>query len=71
VFVPLRIDDQGICDGITTEWRGEKAAIRAAKIAAKERLEEMSSEDLALKRFRVFDEADASTNRVHELRDLA
>jgi hypothetical protein len=71
VFVPLRIDDQGICDGITTEWRGEKAAMRAAKIAAKERLEEMSSEDPALKRFRVFAQADASGDGVYELRDLA
>jgi len=51
VFVPLRIDEHGICDGRTTEWRGEKAAIRAAEAAAKERLEEMRSEDPRNKRF--------------------
>jgi hypothetical protein len=43
VFVPLRIDEQGICDGRTTEWRGEKAAIRAGMQAAMERLKEMKS----------------------------
>jgi hypothetical protein len=53
VFVPLRIDEHGICDGRTTEWRGEKAAVRAAEAAAKARLEEMRAEDPMKKRFRV------------------
>jgi hypothetical protein len=53
VFVPVRIDQNGICDGRTTEWRGEKAAIRAAEAAARERLEEMRAEDPGEKRFRL------------------
>jgi hypothetical protein len=53
VFVPLRIDEHGICDGRTTEWRGESAAVRAGKAAARERLEEMKSEDPRNKRFRI------------------
>ena len=53
VFVPLTIDEHGICDGRTTEWRGESAAMRAGKAAARERLEEMKSEDPRNKRFRI------------------
>jgi hypothetical protein len=53
VFVPLRIDEHGICDGRTTEWRDEGAAMRAGKVAANERLQEMRSADPKDKRFRV------------------
>jgi hypothetical protein len=53
VFVPLSIDEHGICDGRTTEWHGERAALRAGKAAAQERLEEMKSEDPKHKRFRI------------------
>jgi hypothetical protein len=53
VFVPLRIDEHGICDGKTTEWRGESAAMRAGKVAANERLQEMRSEDPKNKHFRI------------------
>jgi hypothetical protein len=61
VFVPLRIDEHGICDGRTTEWRGEKAAMRAGKAAAKERLEEMKSDDPKNKRFRIMPDGQRST----------
>lgn len=71
VFVPLRIDDQGICDGRTTQWGSEKAAIRAAEIATRERLEEMSSEDPGQQRYRVYGETEILGDRMNELRDLA
>lgn len=71
VFVPLRIDDQGICDGRTSEWRSEKTAIRAAEIAAKERFHEMSFEDTAQKRYRVFSDTRGLGDGAAELRDLA
>lgn len=60
VFVPLRIDEHGICDGRTTEWRGESAAMRAGKAAARERLEEMKSEDPKKKRFRIMPDGQSS-----------
>jgi hypothetical protein len=60
VFVPLRIDEHGICDGRTTEWRGENAAMRAGKAAAKERLEEMKLEDPKNKRFRIMPDGESS-----------
>jgi hypothetical protein len=53
VFVPLSIDEHGICDGRTTEWRGERAALQAGKAAAQGRLEEMKTEDPTQKRFRI------------------
>lgn len=68
VFVPLSIDEHGTCDGRTTEWRGERAALRAGKAAAQERLEEMKSEDPTHKRFRImFDDGRSSADA--ELRD--
>ena len=53
VFVPLRIDEHGICDGLTIECDGEQAAVQAAKEAASERLEQMRVEDPRMKRFRI------------------
>lgn len=71
VFVPVSIDDDGICDGIATEWSDQEGAIRAAEAAAQDRLEQMTSEDPSGRRFRVFRDTQGCGHGAPELCDLA
>jgi hypothetical protein len=70
VFVPVSIDDGGVCDGITTEWGDEEGAIRAAEAIARERLEQMSSEDPSGRRYRLFRGTHRRRDGTPEIRDL-
>jgi hypothetical protein len=70
VFVPLLIDQQGICDGRTSEWPSEVAAIEESRRAAEERLEQMRVEDPSKKRFQLVGERGAAPAELHDRKSL-